>query len=197
MQNITGKPDESHRREAVEGLIAELGQTLAELKCVSSQRLVKLGVSMAHLHVLTMLRHHGAMPMSRIAELLDVSFSNATGIVDRLEERGYVERVRFPDDRRVVLVRQTDAADRLLGDVDVLRSDLIGAVLERLDDDQLARVRQAVVDISAAVEAELTSAPEKYTLLRDHAHSHPRSGATTAPATAAITSPPLPTGVAG
>ena len=43
--------------------------------------------------------------MSRLAELLDVSFSNATGIVDRMAERGLVERVRVPDDRRVVLVR--------------------------------------------------------------------------------------------
>ena len=43
--------------------------------------------------------------MSRLAELLDVSLSNATGIVDRMEERGLVERVRVPDDRRVVLVR--------------------------------------------------------------------------------------------
>ena len=46
------------------------------------------------------------MPMSRLAEMLDVSLSNATGLIDRMEERGFVERIRVPDDRRVVLVQR-------------------------------------------------------------------------------------------
>ena len=44
---------------------------------------------MTHLHALTMLQHHGPLTMSRLAEMLDVSPSNATGIVDRLEDRGF------------------------------------------------------------------------------------------------------------
>ena len=48
--------------------------------------------------------------MSRLADMLDVSDSNASGVVDRLEERGYVERIRVPNDRRVVLVRATEPA---------------------------------------------------------------------------------------
>ena len=66
-------------------------------------------MSMTHMHVMWLLQHHGDLSMSRLAELLDVSLSNATGIVDRMEERGLVERVRVPDDRRVVLVRDRSA----------------------------------------------------------------------------------------
>ena len=65
---------------------------------------MRLGISMTHFHVLTLLRHHDAMPMGRLAEILDASMSSATGIIDRMEERGLVERTRVPDDRRVVLV---------------------------------------------------------------------------------------------
>ena len=49
-----------------------------------------------------MLQHHGPQTMTRLADMLDVSLSNATGIVDRLEDRGFVERVRVKDDRRIV-----------------------------------------------------------------------------------------------
>ena len=50
--------------------------------------------------------------MSRLAEMLDVSLSNATGLIDRMEERGFVERIRVPEDRRVVLVRITRGRPR-------------------------------------------------------------------------------------
>ena len=40
--------------------------------------------------------------MSRLADVAGVSLSNATGLVDRMEERGYIERTRVPEDRRIV-----------------------------------------------------------------------------------------------
>ena len=61
--------------------------------------------------------------MSRLAEMLDVSMSNATGLVDRMEERGLVERVRVPDDRRVVLVRPTQAGLGLVDEAELVKSD--------------------------------------------------------------------------
>ncbi len=42
------------------------------------------------------------MTMGRLAERLDVSLPNVTGIVDRMAERGFVERGRDAEDRRVV-----------------------------------------------------------------------------------------------
>ena len=51
---------------------------------------------MAQLHVMNLLERHGEMPMSRLAEMIDVSDSNATGLIDRVEERGFVERIRVP-----------------------------------------------------------------------------------------------------
>ena len=60
---------------------------------------------MTHFHVLTLCRHD-EMPMGRLADILDASMSSTTGIIDRMEERGFVERVRVPDDRRIVLVRR-------------------------------------------------------------------------------------------
>jgi len=52
---------------------------------------------------------HGARRMSDLAERAQTSQASLTGIVDRLEERGMVERVRSVEDRRVVEVSLTEA----------------------------------------------------------------------------------------
>ncbi|MEU0833019.1 MarR family winged helix-turn-helix transcriptional regulator [Streptomyces sp. NPDC056231] len=48
------------------------------------------------------------MPMRRIAQKLKCEPSNVTGIVDRLETRGLVERRPDPADRRVKLAAPTE-----------------------------------------------------------------------------------------
>ncbi|MDH5242422.1 MAG: MarR family transcriptional regulator, partial [Chloroflexota bacterium] len=126
---------------------------MAELRCIGSERLLRIGVSMSQLHVMSMLDRHGDMPMSRLAEMIDVSLSNATGLVDRMEERGFVERVRVPDDRRVVLVRITKAGRRILDEVEVLRAETLRAVLDRLDPDQLDGIARATADLRDALAA--------------------------------------------
>ncbi|MFC5906372.1 MarR family winged helix-turn-helix transcriptional regulator [Streptacidiphilus monticola] len=62
----------------------------------------------AQAKVLALLRR-GPMPMRRIAHTMSCEPSNITGIVDRLEARGLVERRPDPEDRRVKLVAATDA----------------------------------------------------------------------------------------
>ena len=103
----TGTGPATVRAAAVAGILDELNGAVRLLRCASTGRMVKQGISMTHLHVMWMLEEHGELPMSRLADLLDVALSNATGLVDRMEERGLVERSRVSDDRRVVLVRLT------------------------------------------------------------------------------------------
>ncbi|MFF2845936.1 MarR family winged helix-turn-helix transcriptional regulator [Streptomyces sp. NPDC058001] len=53
------------------------------------------------------------LPMRRIAQTLKCEPSNITGIVDRLESRGLVERRPDPGDRRVKLAAPTEEGVRL------------------------------------------------------------------------------------
>src|SRR3954465_13309507 len=93
------------RDPLIDSIVGELHRMIGSLRCAGTGRMVKAGISMTHLHILWVLEHHGDMAMSRLAELLACSVSNATGRIERMGERGLVERVRVPDDRRVVLVR--------------------------------------------------------------------------------------------
>ncbi|MGP3979786.1 MarR family winged helix-turn-helix transcriptional regulator [Streptomyces sp. KR80] len=69
-------------------------------------------------------------PMRRIAQKLKCEPSNVTGIIDRLEARGLVERRPDPADRRVKLAAPTDAgratAARLRDSLHFAREPLAG-----------------------------------------------------------------------
>ena len=157
----------------VSAIISDIRTAFGELRCVGSERLVKAGVSMTHLHVLSMLDHHGEMPMSRLAELLDISFSNASGLVDRLEERGLVERVRDLHDRRVVIARLSTGGRAVLEEVQVLKEDLIRSILGTLDAAQLDGVAQAIRDLRDAALSVSASQPELAAHWHAHSHPHP------------------------
>ncbi|MFF7339097.1 MarR family winged helix-turn-helix transcriptional regulator [Streptomyces sp. NPDC008163] len=70
------------------------------------------------------------LPMRRIAQKLKCEPSNVTGIVDRLEARGLVERRPDPADRRVKLAaptqRGTATAAQLRDALDFAREPLAG-----------------------------------------------------------------------
>lgn len=129
---------------------------MGELKCMGSERLVRQGISMAQLHVMNLLERHGEMPMNRLAEMIDVSDSNATGLIDRVEERGFVERIRVPADRRMVMVRLTPAGLQMLDQLEAIREEILRRVLDQLDPTQLAGVATAMADLREAVAATLT-----------------------------------------
>jgi DNA-binding MarR family transcriptional regulator len=162
------------RRDVASAIIADFRATMAQLKCASSERLLRLGVSMAQLHIMYTLHRSGEMTMSHLADFLNVSLSNATGLIDRLEERGYIARERVPTDRRIVLVRVTTAGEQMLDEVDALSDALLRSVLERLPASQLKVVGHAISALRDAVDSTVGSATDR------HAASTmtPRSGST-------------------
>jgi len=72
-----------------------------------------LGLSEAQCLLLQRLDPHAPLAMCRVAEALDCDPSNVTGIVDRLERRGLVERRADPRDRRVKHLVLTDQGEEL------------------------------------------------------------------------------------
>ncbi|HEX5828816.1 MAG TPA: MarR family transcriptional regulator, partial [Candidatus Limnocylindrales bacterium] len=160
-------------REAAEAAVASLGRAVGSLRCAGSQRLVRLGISMTHFHVLTLLRHHDAMAMGRLAEILDASMSSTTGIIDRMEERGLVERVRVPDDRRVVLVRPTDQGLALIDEAELVKSEVMAQAIARLTPAELERLTAATLDLRRVIGEEVASNPAYAALAACDHTSHP------------------------
>lgn len=95
-------------------------------------------LSMVHLQVTMLLQSHGPLAMSHLADLLDVSVASATGIVDRMEKRGIVERRHSESDRRIVEVHLTAAGLGIFSVIDSERRARLQRLVELIKDEDLA-----------------------------------------------------------
>jgi DNA-binding MarR family transcriptional regulator len=107
-------------------------------------------LSLVHLNVLTALETEGPLAMKRLAELMDVSDASATGIVDRMEKRGLVERRHGTTDRRVVLVHPTSAGMQVFSDMAAHRRGMLSRVLAELSEEEMASLLVGMRAIHAA-----------------------------------------------
>jgi DNA-binding MarR family transcriptional regulator len=73
----------------------------------SSEILQRFGLTPGHSKALLMLDPDRPLPMGNLAHLFSCDASTVTWLVDRLEERGLVERQGLPTDRRVKTVALT------------------------------------------------------------------------------------------
>ena len=164
--NITTEPAAAgvplpspERRVLIDEIVAGTALIAGHQRCAVARRLHRQGISMAHLQTLWILQEHGPQPMTRLADLLGVAVPNATGIIDRMEQRGLVERLRDDADRRVVTVRQTPEGARAVEEIDGWRSDMLVELLDRLDTDQLLRLVGGIQELRAAILTHGTDLP--------------------------------------
>jgi DNA-binding MarR family transcriptional regulator len=82
-----------------------------------AKELNKSNVSYAQFFLLGYLKTQGYISMTDISKKMGHSTAAATGMVDRLEKLGYVERLHSAEDRRQVLVQITKNGIEILGKV--------------------------------------------------------------------------------
>jgi DNA-binding MarR family transcriptional regulator len=137
-------------RRLTTDLIEALAPLLAQQRQTWAERCQAHGLSIMGFHALSLLEMHGPIPMSRLADDLGVALPNATGIVNRLAERGIVEREHDDADRRVVRVSLTDAGRQLIGEMEEARRTRIRRLVGALDATQQASLLQSVRDLRDA-----------------------------------------------
>ena len=116
--------------------------------------LAELGLGFAQAHALRMLDPDEPIAMSALAERLFCDASNVTGLVDRLEARGLVERRSAEKDRRVKALTLTPAGVELRDQVLAVMSEPPEAIAALPAADQRALrdiLARAVENLHAAV----------------------------------------------
>ncbi len=131
-------PVPTSRRRLVDALLDELLSWNPREFIVAFRRWHHDSFSLIHLNVLTILEMDGSASMSHLADALGVSVASMTGIVDRMEKRGLVERRRDGADRRVVLVYPTEAGRDVFREIDRRRREGLEKMLAQLGDKELA-----------------------------------------------------------
>lgn len=155
------RPADAGRDTLIAELVNEMTSWNARDRMNAFRSWLKGSLSLIHLHVLTILEAEGPIPMSKLADTLDVSVASTTGIIGRMEERGLVERSHGETDRRVVLVQATAAGKAIFLDMTDHRRVALTALLGKLADDELAALLiglRAMRTARAALHTEMAGA---------------------------------------
>jgi DNA-binding MarR family transcriptional regulator len=129
------------RREIEAALDRAMRETSAQSVLFSQAVADRAGMNPTDLESLDMLARHGPMTAGRLAELTGLTTGAITGLVDRLERRGYARREPHPTDRRSVIVRPLiENAERDLGPAYVTMGEAMNDLMSRYDDADLATI---------------------------------------------------------
>jgi len=126
-------------RRRIEGefllAVRRAGAVMQLLGAASAER---IGINVTDLNCLNILALQGHMTAGDLARVTGLTTASITGVLDRLEEAGFVRRERDPHDRRRVIIR-LDAA-RGMRDVAPVFAPVVKAwrnVAARYTDDEL------------------------------------------------------------
>lgn len=101
-------------------------------------------VSAPQLNCLVALYENGSLSPSQIAKLIVVKSSTVTGVIDRLEQKGLVTRVRKSSDRRVITIELTEAGGKLVEKAPPPLHHKIVAGLKKLSRDEITNVVESL-----------------------------------------------------
>jgi DNA-binding MarR family transcriptional regulator len=92
-------------------------RTYDQMQGEVSAQLQRHGLTLPQFEVLSSLAVSSCTNQQELAQRLQVTKGNLVGLIDRLGERGWVERVPDPEDRRVNKVRLTAEGKQVLDKV--------------------------------------------------------------------------------
>lgn len=129
-------------------LLEGLGRR-APLRDPIARAVESMGLTPQQLHTVMWLSREGRLTMGTLAQRLGITEKTVTGLVDRLERNGCVERVRDEADRRVVhvcLAERGLAVARKLEASFRVRMRAMLEVLESRDREDLFRILGVLLD---------------------------------------------------
>jgi DNA-binding MarR family transcriptional regulator len=97
-----------------------------------------LGMHLRHLMTLSYLRDHDRSPQQELAEALCMDANNVVLLLNELEDRGHISRLRDPHDRRRHLVELTAAGHKALKSAEKAQESIEDDVLRALDPQERA-----------------------------------------------------------
>jgi DNA-binding MarR family transcriptional regulator len=117
---------------------------------VLSAALSDLNLSAAEINALANLGEGGTLSVRQLSERAGTRASTLTGLLDRLENRGYLVREVDPADRRSFRLPLTDQGQQVAARARAAIADLERTALSRLDATQLAGYHAVITALQEA-----------------------------------------------
>ena len=81
---------------------------------------------------------------AEVADVLKISRTTVTGVLDRLENDGLITRTLDPDDRRSFMLEMTQAGRDLVQQIDHLRRSQLEQALSKMDAESINAINQGL-----------------------------------------------------
>ena len=114
----------------------------------------KYSVSAAQLNCLLALYENGPLSISQIARHIMVNSSTVTGILDRLEQKDFVKRLRISADRRVITIELTDTGKMLAENAPPPIQQKIIDGLKKLSESEIDHIAFALTKLTSMLDVE-------------------------------------------
>jgi DNA-binding MarR family transcriptional regulator len=135
-------------------LVHDLGR---QIRIEADRRASAHGMTRTQWVVLVWLERQPGLSQKELAELLEVEPITVARLIDRLEDRGMIERRSDPADRRIWRLHLRPAALPVLNDLNTERTDMLRMVTANLDPATLKTLEKGL----ARMKANLIAGPAK------------------------------------
>jgi MarR family transcriptional regulator, organic hydroperoxide resistance regulator len=132
------------------GAVLALHRTTHHTLHALSTALTGLNLNAAEMNALANLGEGGTLNVRQLSERTGTRASTLTGVLDRLENRGFLTRELDPADRRSFRLPLTEAGQAAAGRVLAAVADLERAALARLSATQLAGYHAVITALQEA-----------------------------------------------
>lgn len=114
----------------------------------------EFGLTTPQMLCLDMLAKSNSMILKDLAKMVNLGESTVNGIIDRLEAKNYVERIRSVDDRRKVYLKVTDEGLKTIQGTPFILQDKLSASLSSLADHEQRSMTESLERVAELMEAE-------------------------------------------
>jgi DNA-binding MarR family transcriptional regulator len=138
----------------IKDIVGSLRKLVRAVSLDSQKMSRQFGLTGPQSVVLRLLLNNGSMSSADLSRLMYVTASNMTGIIDRLEKKDLIERMRKEGDRRVSLIILTDTGKKLaVGIPDPIEKKFINQLAD-LEVDHVQLLAMAMNQILNLIDAE-------------------------------------------
>lgn len=140
----------------INDILVNLFNVVLKLEEKALKESTRRDLSLTELHTLVAIGRGKAKTMSQVAAALKISVSTLTAAINKLVKKGYVERFRIPEDRRIVKIKLTDEGASAVQEHEDFHMSMIKEAVSQIPEDQLGKFIDSIDNIN------------EYLLMRKH-----------------------------
>lgn len=147
----------STTEDVLNKLLVQLFNDILQIEEKSMNNTEFKNLSITEIHTIEAIGMEGNRTMGEIAHDLRITLGTLTTAINKLIKKGYVERKRIEEDRRVVLVSLTESGKKVFDVHNVFHKEMIDEIITNFEGDELELLTKALGKVNRFFEGKYQS----------------------------------------